>query len=78
MRLWPGFWPGMPIALDTNGLVPISIQLSASWKSTSPPSQCPCAASAICLPGWSIVLAVKNIGDSIARMKAFAINADAG
>ncbi len=26
----PGFWPGMPMALDTSGLVPISIQLSAS------------------------------------------------
>ncbi len=38
-RFCAGFCPGMPIALDTSGLVPISIQLSASWKSMSPPSQ---------------------------------------
>ena len=52
--------------------------LSALSKLCSPACQPPCRAAATCLPGWSIVFDVKNIGEPIARSHAFAMAGAAG
>ena len=58
---------------EMTGLVPTKSQVSASSRRFRPPSHRPCTASAIMIPGWSIVAAEKNIVDPSARSIAAAM-----
>jgi hypothetical protein len=68
----------MPPDIEISGLLPTSIQTSASSKTWEPPSQRPCSAFAMCFPGWSIVAAVKTIREPSASSQPIANGIVAG
>ena len=73
-----GFAGGMPPDIEISGLLPTSSHASDSSNTCEPPSQRPCSAFAMFLPGWSIVAAVNTMREPAASSQPIANGIVAG